>query len=408
MEKNPPIQLEMFPRDMYKKRKRQYKWNKPRKWKRKTFDYFDSFRLWGRRYSRVRKDINSLECKSGKKTIKLFFKILEEAAAPFFSNYAMTGIPGYTIRRIRPPPEIYESLLYCFNKFFSREIIETEKELRRFILHGDEELQDEEFLQKFDDAKWDAFAEKYEWYSENSAKSRKLAIGMLEYIVNRKRSPIKRIFWDFTAGLNALYYDETYQSSVDISSSTYEKGLFDLKSYVRSLYKDLYQLMSLQKPVESENAFVCLENYLGYASDIFRADHSVGIVFAEQLWDMMKYFSYDLTRVDQKHFIKEYYNAVKFLLEKTKAGNKAYKPEGLLARILEPENKFKFIRAFIKPVLLNYLYEGRLPAHSWSAGSGKEMAKALTTGDYKSSYDAEKKLIDKVNREIYSKHPLGK
>ncbi len=79
-----------------------------------------------------------------------------------------------------------------------------------------------------------------------------------------------------------------------------------------------------------------------------------------------------------------------------------------LVEILRPENIYDICDSFRNPVFLNWLHEDRLPAYSWSASSGEEMMKALTTGDYRATYDSEKKLIDRVNREIYSKHPLGK
>ena len=96
-------------------------------------------------------------------------------------------------------------------------------------------------------------------------------------------------------------------------------------------------------------------------------------------------------------FIKEYTKLVKLLIDKTKIhGDEEFKPEGSLAKILDPKNA----RMLRNPVLINYLFEDRLPVFSWSASSGKEMMNALTSIDYRASYDAEMNLIEISVRNI--------
>ena len=102
-----------------------------------------------------------------------------------------------------------------------------------------------------------------------------------------------------------------------------------------------------------------------------------------------------------RNCMEEYFKGVKFLIEKSKPyGSIDFKPEGLLARALENREEWLVANSFNNPVFLNYLYERRLPAYSWSAKSGEEMMRAVTTGDYRANYDAEKQLIKRVVRDI--------
>lgn len=100
------------------------------------------------------------------------------------------------------------------------------------------------------------------------------------------------------------------------------------------------------------------------------------------------------------------------LVTKIVADFEGRKPEGLLANILNYDNVDSINDSFQKPVFLNYLYEDRLPAYSWSATTGLPMQQAIRSGEYGRSYHAERKLIRKTVGEIekraYSAHPLGK
>ncbi|MCX6819505.1 MAG: hypothetical protein NT129_05930 [Candidatus Aenigmarchaeota archaeon] len=160
------------------------------------------------------------------------------------------------------------------------------------------------------------------------------------------------------------------------------------------------------------------KKYITSTNHIYNLDLESGLKFAIQTYSIFQdcvgdTFPYNAdkikNKIDPSEIIEKYTDAVKSLIQKTKPdGSKDYKPEGLVARLLDPANSGLIIESFQNPVFLNYVYEGRLPAYSWSSSSGKEMMRALTTGEYEKSYNDERLLIDRVNRHIYSKQPLGK
>ena len=81
---------------------------------------------------------------------------------------------------------------------------------------------------------------------------------------------------------------------------------------------------------------------------------------------------------------------------------KDYIPQGLLVNLLNWNNSLFIINHFQNPVFLNYLYKDRIPAYSWSARDGEPMRQALTSGRYRSGYNAERRLIRRVQRSRYA------
>jgi len=156
-----------------------------------------------------------------------------------------------------------------------------------------------------------------------------------------------------------------------------------------------------------------LELYLSFIDVIFSLDHQTGIKFSERLLSLIDYLNLFKTvdeygrMVNKQDFVMIYGSAVRFLLNKTKSRHlqechlQEYEPKGLLAEILDPKiNYDRFIKYFMNSIFIHYLYEECLPVYSFSITSGKEMMRAVTTGDYKKGYDAEKRLIRRVVRDI--------
>jgi hypothetical protein len=152
------------------------------------------------------------------------------------------------------------------------------------------------------------------------------------------------------------------------------------------------------------------KKYITSTNHIYNLDFESGLKFAIQSYSIFQdcvgnTFPYNAdkikNKIDPSEIIGKYTDTVKSLIQKTKPkGSKDYKPEGLVARLLDPANSVLIIEAFRNPVFLNYLYEGRLPAYSWTASSGDEMIRALTTGEYEKSYNAEMNLIRRAVRDI--------
>jgi hypothetical protein len=105
----------------------------------------------------------------------------------------------------------------------------------------------------------------------------------------------------------------------------------------------------------------------------------------------------------------EYISGVNYLIGKNKPpGTRDYKPEGMLAKSLTYSNIELINNSFQNPVFVNYLYEGRLPAFSWSMRDGEPMMRAMTTGEYEKSYNSEINLIERTVRDIGERYGLGK
>jgi len=185
-----------------------------------------------------------------------------------------------------------------------------------------------------------------------------------------------------------------------------------LNRYKESIYHFINGIMIAKANDRTEGRRKYIDHLI---SQIHQLEFEYGIRFFEMAGDLLlKYEDIDI--------VKKFEEAIKYLIEKNRPyGRKNYKPEGLLAKLLdyvehgtiadyEIQKKTLGLinNSFKNPVFLNYLYEGRLPAYSWSAASGEEMMRALKTGEYEKSYDAEERLIKNVNKKIYSKHPLGK
>jgi len=140
------------------------------------------------------------------------------------------------------------------------------------------------------------------------------------------------------------------------------------------------------------------EGYVNYVNRISRLNKESGLKFGDITAKIL--YNYLIrNRKLETNIIGDYADAVELLIEKTKTPDaKDYKPEGLLAKLLDPKNIDEIVKSIGNPVFLNYVYEGCLPAYSWSASSGEEMMRALATGDYMATYDAERRLIGRVNR----------
>jgi len=420
-----PQKLELFSLAPFEKKKRQYRHNKIRRWKRKTFEYFDSHRLWGRRYRDIRKAINSLEREAGKNAVRLFFDIFDKYHEP---DYSEINTDTMNFRIVKPFPNSYLALCYCFNKFFSRDIVEKEKELRKRLIQGYEDGKGFGYLQVGEDITetmwYDLLSPTFtDMLKDRTIKKEQqttflppLILEMFEYIIQKKKRAIVKLYRDYAQNYDSSYSRTEYESLVDLTASKYKKDLVDFEhSTILGLESQLNKRMrKLDIPSNREVTFENdLEYFLFFSDYIFRIDHQTGIKFSEKLMDFIEtvticseHMIKSIGAQDFQHFVREYANSVRFLLEKSKLPNaRDYKPSELLAKILEPKMKdFKFLKSFQNPVFLNHLYEGRLPAYSWSASSGEEIMKALTTGDYRESYDAEKRLITKSVRELGEKY----
>ncbi len=104
--------------------------------------------------------------------------------------------------------------------------------------------------------------------------------------------------------------------------------------------------------------------------------------------------------------VRTYEEVISYLVEKSKPhGKKDFKPEGLLAKLLDSDN-YLIIRDYLQnPVFLNHVYEGRTPAYSWSARDGEPMQRALTSGEYRAGYIAERRLIKSAVRDMENYRP---
>ena len=116
--------------------------------------------------------------------------------------------------------------------------------------------------------------------------------------------------------------------------------------------------------------------------------------------------------------IRKYEESIEYLIEKAgKNRRHDFRPEGLLAKLLDyrerstqsdytnNEEKVDLITSSLQnPVFLSHLYEGRLPAYSWSAGDGEPMRRALTTEPYRAGYNAERRLIKRAVRDISKRY----
>ncbi len=183
-------------------------------------------------------------------------------------------------------------------------------------------------------------------------------------------------------------FEKAQRRRLKVAIATY-KRLLDSLDNEEMFIKDIEYAHFTREPIDKLKEF-----YSEGVNKVFQLDPISGIKFSKASEKI--YSNYGEICI-----IREYANAVKFLLEKTKSpGAKDYKPEGLLARLLDPINMDDIVRSIENPVFLNYLYEDRLPAYSWSAASGEEMMKALTSDSYRASYEAERRLIGRAVRDI--------
>ena len=93
--------------------------------------------------------------------------------------------------------------------------------------------------------------------------------------------------------------------------------------------------------------------------------------------------------------LRNYSEGIKFLLEKQ--GNLKL---DMLSKILDLKYFSLICDSFFNPTFLHWFYKRELPAYSWSSRDGEPMIKALKTGDYRNSYDAEMRLIERAQRDI--------
>jgi hypothetical protein len=93
--------------------------------------------------------------------------------------------------------------------------------------------------------------------------------------------------------------------------------------------------------------------------------------------------------------LRNYADGIKFLLEQQ--GNLKL---DMLNKILDFKYFSLICDSFANPTFLYWFYRKELPPYSWSASSGKEMMKALKTGEYRKSYDDEMSLIRKAVMDI--------
>ncbi|MCX6819506.1 MAG: hypothetical protein NT129_05935 [Candidatus Aenigmarchaeota archaeon] len=160
--------------------------------------------------------------------------------------------------------------------------------------------------------------------------------------------------------------------------------------YIEKYSDMLWMLFEASRIVPQKNS-PFKEDYLEHLHRVFGLEPSLGANYAKvTLYSDWSKFSE-----------ADYFNAIKFLLEKTKIpGKKDFKPEGLLGRLLDPSientHENRIGNNLRNPAFLNYVYEGRLPAYSWSSSSGEEMMRALKSGDYRKSYEAEMRLIERA------------
>ncbi len=101
--------------------------------------------------------------------------------------------------------------------------------------------------------------------------------------------------------------------------------------------------------------------------------------------------------VEGRYVMKEYARGVEFLLGKRERGEKH---EVKLPDLLDFSKVKLIATSFRSPTFVQWFYDRQLPAYSWSASSGEEMMKALTTGDYRKGYDAERRLIERAIKNI--------
>ena len=109
--------------------------------------------------------------------------------------------------------------------------------------------------------------------------------------------------------------------------------------------------------------------------------------------------------IDGVYVSSDYWRGVRFLKQKEEKGEKH--PVNI-SDLLDFNKVGLIAKSFRNPVFLNWFFEGRLPAYSWSASSGEEMMRALKSGDYQKSYEAEMNLIDRAVRDIGESYGLGK
>ena len=98
-----------------------------------------------------------------------------------------------------------------------------------------------------------------------------------------------------------------------------------------------------------------------------------------------------------KTLVRDYVNGVEFLAEKIEKGEKH---EVNISDLLASGNVELISKSFRNPTFVQWFYKLELPSYSWSARDGEPMMRALKTGDYKMSYDAEMRLIERVQRDI--------
>ncbi|MCX6819508.1 MAG: hypothetical protein NT129_05945 [Candidatus Aenigmarchaeota archaeon] len=93
--------------------------------------------------------------------------------------------------------------------------------------------------------------------------------------------------------------------------------------------------------------------------------------------------------------LRDYADGIKFLLEQ-KWDLKFY----MLNKILDFKNFSLICDSFSNLTFLYWFYKKELPAYSWSASDGKTMMRALRTGEYRKSYEADMNLIERTVRNI--------
>ncbi len=188
----------------------------------------------------------------------------------------------------------------------------------------------------------------------------------------------------------------------------YTNFLRDLDDDVAKLFIDVcYDCINIHKSMRvlssDQHSYICSQISNWMIEDIEEEYISHVIQFSSLSPEIGAKFAETAAEIATNEFLcRKYIDAVKFLIEKTKPPDaKDFHAEGLLARLLNPENVNEIVKSFRNPLFVEgYLYGDRLPAYSWSALSGKEMMKALTTGDYRAGYDAEKRLIGRAVRDI--------
>lgn len=316
----------------------------------------------------------------------------------------------------------YSRLVFHFERFFKGEIKDSEDQLG-YDMRFWSNYNDTSTINFLEDMYRKLFIRKGELILDSKYpcnNPRLIYFEKLDEKINEYKGALRlfgRLIWNVTNNLlRDVYYNvnipkEYFNYVNHISSLHLETGL-NFSDMALEVLSDLISLYQIENISEAESYLpeYDLDEYELEESKYEKVYDSDGYELTDTdfLMDEQDYiepfnevFFVEYEEKNVLDIFRKYANAVKFLLEKTRIpDSRDYKPEGLLNRILDSKNVHLITEAFNNPVFLNYIYEGKLPAYSWSASSGDEMIKALKSGDYKKSYDAEMNLIDRVFRDI--------